>query len=364
MLRALRNNVIGVPEPTSMLPRERLKGIPDELIPLHEISFFFHDQAVQCLKEFDQHPELRSFEVKLRERPLPDELAQMNGIDLARFAGYHDEAKSLMLNECVMALIADGLHFICEALFAYEKGKLAVSLSLMRKPLKENLLYLEWIIADPDDFYAAFADPERRSLLVDVLSPERKREIIDDAMAKTGLATLRDSKLLYDLRYEKKANGLEPLWQKAMHLVTTMNSHIRTEEENFNFIFANEEQRAGIYAHIALPYMLLCIHFHDMAITAARRIAPLHEGTIRYHEICKFAAYTVVSADWQEFGATFRDAIAIINEHVSCDCGARADFTAQDFGGALFSRKFVCKTCKDEGDFDLFYLMGFDKQPL
>lgn len=342
---------------------ERLQIIPANLVSLHEIAFFFHDQAVQCLKELDR-PELRSFKFEISADRMPETatLKAMNGIDLARLVGFDEDAKRLLLNECILALTADALHFICEGLFAYEKGKLVVSLTLMRKPFKENLLYLEWILADPEGFYSAFADIERRPLLVESLSPERKREFISLAMTKTGLATLRDANLLYDLRYNKQANGLEPLWQKAAHLVTIQNPRIRTEEENFNFIFATEENKNGIYEHIALPYMLLCIHFHDMTITAARQLAPLHEGTVRYHEMCKFAGYTYVTGDWASFGSVYHEHLRAMNALAKCGCGAKLKIEAQDIAKALFTRKLPCSACGEWTNFDLYYLMGFDKE--
>ena len=49
----------------------------------------------------------------------------------------------------------------------FEKRKFAVGYALLRKPLKENLLFLSWLLADQDDFinrgfYESFFDGPQR----------------------------------------------------------------------------------------------------------------------------------------------------------------------------------------------------------
>lgn len=45
------------------------------------------------------------------------------------------------------------LYFVHEALKALEKRKFAVAFTLLRKPLKESLMFATWICADEEDFF-------------------------------------------------------------------------------------------------------------------------------------------------------------------------------------------------------------------
>ena len=55
----------------------------------------------------------------------------------------------------VIALLADFCHFVYEALRCIPR-KLTVTYNLLRKPLRDNLLYLEWMLADRNDFMNRF----------------------------------------------------------------------------------------------------------------------------------------------------------------------------------------------------------------
>jgi hypothetical protein len=55
-----------------------------------------------------------------------------------------------------MALTSDFLHHVYEGLWCLEKRKIVVAFNVLRKPLKDNLTYLCWMLADPEDFYATY----------------------------------------------------------------------------------------------------------------------------------------------------------------------------------------------------------------
>jgi hypothetical protein len=49
--------------------------------------------------------------------------------------------------------------------------------------------------------------------------------------------------MLYDLRFNKSSSvGLEPLWQRANHLVTTQGA-LTTQPETLNFVFSDDDER-------------------------------------------------------------------------------------------------------------------------
>lgn len=70
--------------------------------------------------------------------------------------GHHDLAKRAQINTIIIGLVSDYLHHIYESLKCFEKRKFIVGFNLLRKPLKDNLLYLSWILGDEDSFYNEF----------------------------------------------------------------------------------------------------------------------------------------------------------------------------------------------------------------
>lgn len=338
-----------------LIADERMRGIPKKLRRVHEATFYFHDRLVEAIREVDKTgPRTISIDVPQEMIARLPSLSDMDAIELLRAIGQPEKAKAIILGECVLALTVDALLFLQEALFAYEKGKLRVSLSLLRKPMKENLLYLEWILADEDDFLAAFAHKNRKVLSIDSLTPDRRKQLIAGAIAKCSNSSFLEPDVLYDTRYNKAANGLEPLWQKSQHLITAQSAHLLTEIENFNFIFIQPEEEKDLYEQVWLSYLMLTIHFYDVVCGALSRSYRLHEGAQSYDAFCKLAAMSLARGNLKDFHNVAEPFVAILNEHARCDCGARPKVSAKQFARLLFTHKLQCESCGEDGDFDTF----------
>jgi len=178
--------------------------------------------------------------------------------------GHESTIRELYYRQITAALLSDLLHFLYEALRCSAKGKITVSYALLRKPLKENLFYLEWLLADPVDMIRAFDAEQPSSKNVRSVSETRKREIIRRAVEQTESGHWFDADLIYDFRYNKQfVLGFENLFQKANHLVTSFR-FLETEPANFNFVFSDESARYsqwnGLYSY--LPIIL----FHTVEI--------------------------------------------------------------------------------------------------
>jgi hypothetical protein len=155
------------------------------------------------------------------------------------------------------ALVGDFCDYIAEALHASEEGRLAVTYTLLRKPLQDNLFYLEWLLADPGDFLQRFRHGGHRDLITGDLTTTRRKEIIREALRQTG-ADYLDPEFIDDLRFNKTVHySLAGRSDKAIHLVTSSQA-IRTEQRNFNFIFSGNKDRETQWQHvyITLPYLL------------------------------------------------------------------------------------------------------------
>lgn len=225
---------------------EKKSFLPDEFELSHWFSFFLHDQLVETLKFAEKANSFHS-EIELKDEKHQKLIEGMIGEELISWLeenGYKKDVVGLYYKQLFAALLSDFLHFIYESLQCSSKGKLTVAYALLRKPLKENLFYMEWLLARPGDFLDRFEaeNPNRFKLPHPNNSsePEHKK-IIKEAMKNTVSGEWIDSNFLHELRFKKKSPvSLEPTWQKANHLVTTFR-HMKTESCNLNFVFSNAD---------------------------------------------------------------------------------------------------------------------------
>jgi hypothetical protein len=236
----------------------------------HELCFYLHATLVGYL-QFAIREHL--FDVTI-VGVLPEEeqqIASLRGDALLAWLeqnGRREVLTDLAYRNAFRALLGDACDYIYEALRCSEKGKLTVAFSLIRKPLRENLLYLEYQLADRDAFVENFSHGSRRAFSADTLVEKGKaRAIVHAAMRRCDRPGWIDADFLFDLRYSKESHfSLERLWNKAVHLVTT-SPHYATEPQNLNFVFSD---RAAIRSQWRAFYELVPpLLFHTVEVSSA-----------------------------------------------------------------------------------------------
>jgi hypothetical protein len=144
---------------------------------------------------------------------------------------------------------------------------MTVAYALLRKPLKDDLFYLEWLLARPADFLRRFeTENQHRFSLLPRFKEQEQIAIIREATkeAKQGVIS---AEFLHARRFKKSLPyGFEPLWQKANHLMTTQGD-LETERCNFNFDFLNKENRYAQWA--GLYWFLSILLFHAVSVFEA-----------------------------------------------------------------------------------------------
>lgn len=244
-------------------------NLPEEFHFSHDFCFFLHDQLVSTLKSGEKAG-IFNYRWKFREgdKAPPEGVVGEELITWLEKNGHKDVVFILYYKQICAALLADMLHFIYEALTCSAKGKLTVAYALLRKPMKENLLYLEWLLADPASMLAAFDGEDIYAKSINRVFPEFKKvRVITEAIKRTEYVVWIDADFIYDLRYNKNfPAGLERLFQQANHLITSFR-FMETERSNFNFVFSDEDcwssQWEGLYSF--LPFLL----FHSVQIVEA-----------------------------------------------------------------------------------------------
>lgn len=254
-----------------------IRVLPKAFDLAHDIAFSFHDALAHYLSYGERHG-LFSITVSLdgtgaKNKPRPGE----DAFSWLERAQRSDDLGNLLHRVVFAGLLSDACHFLYEALRSSEKGKLTVAFALLRKPLKENLFYLEYLLADPGSFLNAFYnEPIERLNLADIAYRKRAIETIRAAVTKTVHPGIYDPEFLFEVRFDKTAAyGLELYWTRALHLVTTR-PPLATEPQNLNFIFANRDDARSQWArfYTLVPFLLhymcdvctsLMLHFvHDI----------------------------------------------------------------------------------------------------
>lgn len=226
-----------------LISRNRLHWIPKDLRLSHEYCFFLHDECVRVLAEYEgakAHNVVVNFRSKIESRNF-SKMAKTSPIEAMRATGYPDEARRVILNTITMAMVSDCLHHIYEALRCMEKRKAIVAHNLLRKPLTDNLMYLSWMLGNEDAFYAAFTASDG-DVVVSREMAAKRLAIIEGTLAGLPIADVLTGKFIHRAIFDRtNPSGLYKLFQHAVHLVTAKHAELRTEAENFNFIFKSPE---------------------------------------------------------------------------------------------------------------------------
>lgn len=239
------------------------KYLPKKYWFSHQFCFFIHDQLAQIISSGERDG-IFNVTIKFKDKELVKIIQKMSGeqlFDWLENNGYEDIVYELTFRQLCVALLSDLCHFVYEALDCSKKVKLTVTYALLRKPFKENLFYLEWLLTDPEGFLRKFHLVGIKSLALsgfEAISSDKKKEIIKGAIRKTKYGEWIDSEFIYQLRYDKRvAFGMEQLWQKANHLITSYR-FLETEEKNINFVFSNYEAHKSQwdYLYSFLPILL------------------------------------------------------------------------------------------------------------
>lgn len=211
--------------------------------------------------------------------------------------GYKEKLIEIVEKQLFIALLSDFCQYVYESLKCSEKGKLATALTLLRKPFKENLLYFEWLLSSPDEFFEKFLDHDPESYDPSKLSKGARMNFIKKSILLTSCPSIFDGDFLYNIRYSKKEEySLETLWNKAIHLVTTTPTY-RTERQNLNFIFSNFDNKLSQWniLYNILPFLM----FYTLEVVEALLVSIINiEEYIReYNRFLRQIKFMVVKGE-------------------------------------------------------------------
>lgn len=240
---------------------ERL-SLPNSHLPevFHEgydCCFFAHDLCANAIKSgFDQ--KIFSYDDELEDDDEAGELSDI--VQKLNDSGQSARLPKILVSRIFPAVLSDLLHSIFEALEAARKGKLTIALTLLRKPLQDNLMVLESIIQDEAAFAMRLSETPPRFRRGDDLPSHIKR--ISKVLELIEHSETFDSTYLGQLRYDKThEDSFDRYCNKATHLITS-NHNLTTNPYDLNFIFPSSKSMHAQWYFIfsRLPYILSYTH--------------------------------------------------------------------------------------------------------
>jgi hypothetical protein len=339
----------------------RMAKIPPRLRAHHEFCFHIHDSMLSMFLEVASH---RYPTIKVNfDSPEELERFQAASDPISYFLETDRRvAKDLSVGQAMMAVLSDFFNFIYEGLIALEKRKFVVAYALLRKPLKDNLLFLTMMLVDDDEFFERLEEAPAKGFGHPGLQDTHRRRYFAHAKEKIPFATFVDADLLHNLIFDVSLpTGLAPLFDKAVHLVTAR-SAIETEPLNLNFIFKSpldDDVYETIYhalGYILLYAMLLEIELFRKAGFNSEKLSKwfAFTGMGAYHALFSKGRSPLQSA----VNRTFKD--FLICPH--CEAPVKIAKTAA--ARFFVVHKLLCRRCGHEHDFPLFWLMSQAKWQL
>ena len=230
---------------------------PSCLEQAHNLCFLNHDILVELLRSgeenklFHQTIAFSSEEdkIKLEESSDVFEWFELTGRKL--------EHIETLRRSVFQALLSDYLHFIYEALACSRKEKLTVAYAILRKPIQENLLVLEIMASDIEEFSNKITENPLALRAKNYGGIDGHTKRIQKVLKILGEEDRFDAAYLAQLRYQKTEDGFDGICNKSMHLFTE-HRKIKTENMNVNQIFSGEESKLTqwYFLYSRLPYIL------------------------------------------------------------------------------------------------------------
>jgi hypothetical protein len=336
-----------------------LDKLPEEFKDAHSFAVFLHDCIAGLLVD-GKEAEVFGVEVNFRKFDVVGDIENLHGEELIHYLEGLDDGKTVedvIIRTAVAGLIVDLCHFIYEGLNCSRKGKIAVAYSLFRKPFKDNLLYLEWILVDPQDFLYKFLRQDVEEITPAKkkgLTEDKKRKVISKSIEMLETTYFKDAELIYDLRYNKSSGfGFEKIWNKAIHLITT-DKHYKTEQRNFNFLFQKPDGTYDSWEHIYATVPMLLAHTLEIIMKLIDGFCILtdeYKNNIRLRKAVGLIIYgrskiLKVEQNDDEFS------LIEITGNPNCgNCGHRMEMRMDDFRSLYLFNKVVCNKCRADIEF-------------
>ena len=229
------------------LPKKFWKKHDDCMFLINQIEEFIVDKTYNGLR-------IKSIRLKKSEKIKKDE----HIFDFMLRTGRVKEHNEMIRNQLVYALLIDICYFIQEALDCSKKKRTVVTFALLRKPFVYDLIVFLRIMFE-EGFIEKFNTLDQFDVIG--IKEEEKLALLKESIRFVIPKSITDD-LIYDLIYNQADHdSLINISTKALHLSTTRNKNNRTEIQNLNFVFSNQESVLSQWEYIYKTLPLLLFYY-------------------------------------------------------------------------------------------------------
>ena len=290
----------------------------------HDYLIYCNDVLVRWLKWFDENQVCRvniqfKDEKEMREF---NNVAEEDILEWMRDNGYEKEMYELNRRHILCSLVADFCHYMFESFMCASRMKVAVAYALLRKPLRDNLAYIEWLRVNPEELIdkLLYSEPEEYDLSRE---KETKKARIEQISKDYGIDRENG---MFEFRYEKNSDlSLEKIWNKANHIVTTQ-KYTRSEKGDLNFVFVNMEQWENMTGYYYTVIPLIMSYALELIVSMFEEIAEVNPFTHTINKVMMILhqAYGMGKKYYQEAKVTLEvDKCPMVCPH----CGKKIELS-------------------------------------
>ncbi len=250
--------------------------------------------------------------------------------------GQRDVAMQITLNQVNLALYADLLHFVHEALKALEKRKFVVAFALLRKPLKQSMMFATWMCADAQNFFTQLERSPADYMEEKDLPKERRLELLKMAIARLENADFFDAQLIYDIVFDKNL-------ETGLAL-------------NLNFIFKNLGDN-DLYDTVYLRLAYILIYLMLLQVTLYSRMQGIEKRFSDWILLTSLGAYQSLFVKGRS--PLINSLNKALAEFLTCP-HCRTDLKIKKSYAARFfvTQELHCQRCNADHHFPLFWLLS------
>lgn len=325
--------------------------LPDKHRTAHNVCDVLYTQLVEVLLS-DEYKSLNSTDISFeKEQHNIEGLDALDLLDLLIKYDRKDEVTTILTKKITISLLPDLMDFIRASLDACKASSFSVAYALLRKPLMDELLMLEQIFINKNEFVERFYINGDISLY----DPGSKKDvarlaIIKDAIDKLPLKSLFNPDYMFEIRYDKAAkHGMNWITNQALHIVTN-DSRYRTPKQNLNFIFSSSEDYEKYWHHYYSVMPLLLLYITSIVDEIIFDFLPESLQIKNIKSVRRFIIFMVWGESYTE--DEFKNSEPFFNELTgglrdNCfKCRTDISFQLKDFIAFAFNNRLECSTCK------------------
>ncbi|MDO3695977.1 hypothetical protein QVZ41_14085 [Wenyingzhuangia sp. chi5] len=335
--------------------------LPKEYHKINNICAIIYDQITEIFtkKNYKSLLETKiSFDKNIQniEQLENDEI---HILDYLKENGLNNELENILTKHILLSISSDFVNFIFESLNCAKKCKSTVAYALLRKPFTDELLLLEQLLVDRTDFIYKFfhiGEPKNYDPSFKYKNVEIIKETIEKATSKLKMNFFYSKDFIYELRYDKTfVNGINGISNKALHIVTN-DSHYKTTEQNFNFIFSRKndiiEQLKNYY--LTVPHLLFySASIIDEIAFSFIKNNDTENNSLRILKQFKRLIGYVLFTEENKVTKTFQnnELFKILSENLNfiCEnCNHTNETNRNDYESFFYSNSITCKKCSTD----------------